>query len=112
MLALGLFVNEGRAAPQLGDLQNPTEVSAGDYFSCALDDTGAVCWGRSAKGEGQVPPLSNPVSIASGGQHACAIDDGEVVCWGSSDSGRSTVPPGLSNPRSVTTSTARRAKTP
>ena len=30
-------------------LSNPTDVMAGKFYSCAMDDTGVVCWGRNYK---------------------------------------------------------------
>ena len=65
-------------------------VSAGAEHSCALDDTGVVCWGYNNFGERNltimetpigVPTLSNPTQV-SASSHTCALDDSGVVCWG------------------------------
>ena len=50
--------------------------------SCALDDSGVVCWGDNGYGQITVPALSNPVAVSAGGCHSCALDDSGVVCWG------------------------------
>jgi alpha-tubulin suppressor-like RCC1 family protein len=75
-------------------------VSTGESYTCALDDSSVVCWGRNTDGQSTVPALSNPVVVSAGSLHACALDDSGVVCWGDSGSGASTVPP-LSNPVAV-----------
>jgi hypothetical protein len=67
-------------------------VSAGGDHSCALDDSGVVCWGDDAAGQSTVPALANPVKISAGFQHTCALDDSGVVCWGSNNAGQVTVP--------------------
>ena len=36
-------------------------VSAGSGHTCALDDTGVVCWGFDVYGQVDAPTLSNPV---------------------------------------------------
>src|SRR5207244_4475556 len=70
--------------------------SAGDYFTCALKDGGAWCWGSNTFGQlgvGRppftsrvplmVPSLTSGVSaIAAGGTHACVLRSGGVACWG------------------------------
>jgi len=73
-------------------LSNPTQVSAGSSHSCALDDTGVVCWGRNDYGETDVPLLSNPTQVSAGSSHSCALDDTGVVCWGNNNSGQTDVP--------------------
>jgi hypothetical protein len=75
-------------------------VSLGYYHSCALDDTGVVCWGWNGDGQTDVPSLSNPTQVSSGFSHTCAIGDSGVVCWGNNGNGQATVP-SLSNPRQV-----------
>ncbi len=72
-------------------------VSAGDDFTCALDDDGAPwCWGQNMAGQlgnGQrvtqslVPEKAlgslEATELATGDFHTCALEtDGEVSCWG------------------------------
>ena len=75
-------------------------VSAGGLHSCALDDTGAVCWGYNENGQTTVPSLTNPIRVSGGNIHSCALDDTGVVCWGSNRWGQTTVP-SLANPIQV-----------
>ncbi|MBK6691445.1 MAG: hypothetical protein IPG50_04475 [Myxococcales bacterium] len=80
---------------------NPTAVSSGNDFACAIASGTVTCWGDTgASGVAAVPPLTNPKVISAGSAHACAIDDSGVKCWGSSANGRTTVPP-LVNPKQV-----------
>ncbi len=77
-------------------------IAAGDYFSCALTDAGAVkCWGYNGfgqLGDGTTRDRHTPVgvaglskgvvAIAAGSTHACALTNGGAVrCWGSNGSG-------------------------
>jgi alpha-tubulin suppressor-like RCC1 family protein len=73
-------------------LKNPRQVSAGFSHTCALDDNGVTCWGRSTEGQTAVPALSHPRSVQAGGYHTCAIDDSGVTCWGENAFGQTTVP--------------------
>ena len=52
------------------------------FHSCALDDSGVVCWGSNSDGQTTVPALNNPVAVSAGYYHTCALDDSGVVCWG------------------------------
>ena len=75
-------------------------VSAGGQITCALDDTGVVCWrprDRFVDDKMTVPILSNPTQISVGLWSVCAIDDTGLVCWGNSFG----VIPTLSNPTQV-----------
>jgi alpha-tubulin suppressor-like RCC1 family protein len=77
------------------------EISAGDNFTCALDDAGqAWCWGTNSTGQlgtSEVPlagktPVPVQVTqpdgvvfrtISSGAGHVCAIaTDDNIYCWG------------------------------
>ncbi len=99
----GLDLPPGRA-PLVADWL----VSAGGYFTCALDDVGVLCWGRNDYGQISVPALSHPTAVSAGLLHACALDNTGVVCWGagmtnagsSPEYGQSIVPV-LSNPMAV-----------
>jgi alpha-tubulin suppressor-like RCC1 family protein len=86
-----------------------TRISAGSYYACALDSTGAAyCWGISsdgALGDGSFASSGVPVAVDTsgvlagktltqisagvGGFHTCAMDaSGAVYCWGQNDGGQ------------------------
>ncbi len=86
-----------------------TQIAAGDFFNCALTDTGKLyCWGQNSFGQlgaqaGGASSLSHAVEflpeskmaaagveqIAAGGFHACArVASGRVRCWGADDEGQ------------------------
>ena len=48
-------------------------VSAGGRHTCALDDTGVVCWGYNEHGQTTVPTLTDPTQVSAGGDHTCAL---------------------------------------
>jgi alpha-tubulin suppressor-like RCC1 family protein len=98
------------------------EITAGQEFTCALDDVGAAyCWGDNGRGElgmgGDVDydPHPIPVEVVGGhvfttisaaavGYHVCALDtDGKAWCWGLNSGGQLgcgpvTTPPDLTCP--------------
>jgi alpha-tubulin suppressor-like RCC1 family protein len=92
-----------------------TEISAGEYHSCALDSSGlAYCWGDNVDGDvgdgttdgstadhdtSQLVPAAVVTSgvlagrtltrIVSGGYHSCAVDTSQTAyCWGTSGFGQ------------------------
>jgi alpha-tubulin suppressor-like RCC1 family protein len=83
-----------------------TAISAGEYHSCVVLDTGAVkCWGNNDGGElgnNTTTNSSTPVAvsgidgatakataISAGGYDSCAVlDTGAVKCWGDNYSGQ------------------------
>ena len=82
-----------------GDYTAALSITAGGEFSCALDPTGATCWGLNALSQlGYNTPedhnayvaavvLPDPASMVSAGtEHACAIVDDDVYCWGNDTS--------------------------
>jgi alpha-tubulin suppressor-like RCC1 family protein len=84
------------------DLDQVSEVSLGQYFSCALRlDGTVVCWGYNNQGQTgdgstseialphAVPGLANVIAVGAGGAHVCAIlADRTVACWGSNLAGQ------------------------
>ena len=59
------------------------DSDAGVFSTCALDESGARCWGYGSTPN--VPPLINPTKIRTSWYSTfCAIDDTGVVCWGNS----------------------------
>jgi alpha-tubulin suppressor-like RCC1 family protein len=75
-------------------------ISLGYDHTCAIDNTGVVCWSWNEHGQTDVPLLSNPTQVSLGGGHSCALDDTGVVCWGWNEHGQTDVPL-LSNPTQV-----------
>ncbi|MDB3870679.1 hypothetical protein N9318_00005, partial [Euryarchaeota archaeon] len=81
-----------------------TNLSLGEYFSCAiLDDYSMYCWGSNnygQLGDGTTNDSSNPVAVAlpsgrtarsssGGNMHNCAIlDNGLIYCWGANNYGQ------------------------
>lgn len=82
-----------------------TAVTTGSFYSCAIADGKAYCWGTTGLGElgnGVASPgnRATPVAvnravmtgtvtaITAGYNHACAIADGKAYCWGRGANGR------------------------
>lgn len=78
------------------ELGHIVQMAAGDNFTCALNEHGAVfCFGDNTEGElgnghtkhSRIPVLTSGLSsetrsLVAGSSHVCAIHSG-VVCWGS-----------------------------
>jgi alpha-tubulin suppressor-like RCC1 family protein len=88
------------------------QVTAGDHFTCLLDDTGKVyCLGDNyyrqiGNGGGnpsvwtQVPLFRTATKISAGDDTSCALlDDHTVSCWG--DNGSGQLGDATTNPRST-----------
>jgi alpha-tubulin suppressor-like RCC1 family protein len=81
-----------------------TQVAAGAYTTCAIQNGSPYCWGRNSEGQvgaGFTAPMYDypqPVTavpsggftqLAPGGGHTCARSSaGEVFCWGADDRGQ------------------------
>ena len=78
-----------------------TQVSAGYYYTCAIKNGGAFCWGYNGYnnlGDGsstqrnyptQVSGLTSGITdIAAGYIQACAVKNGAAYCWGYNTSGQ------------------------
>ncbi len=88
---------------QTPSLNNPLEVSVGEYFGCSSYVDRVICWGTNGLPVWQDVPQSfyRPSSLTAGKSHACVIDNSEVKCWGGSNTyGEISVPP-LTNPVQV-----------
>ncbi len=82
-----------------------TQVAAGAFHTCAIQNGSAYCWGSNAEGQvgaGFIAPAYDypqPVTnvptggfaqLAPGGGHTCARSNntGDVWCWGANDLGQ------------------------
>ena len=79
-----------------------TQISAGNFHTCAVVRGRAVCWGNDSTGElGNGLPLENVTTptqvtnltigvtqISAGYGHACAVVNGAAKCWGNGKLGR------------------------
>jgi hypothetical protein len=70
-----------------------SQISLGNYHSCALGTDGRVrCWGLNKNG--QAPPekvaaIGSFTRVSAGGAHTCALrGDGVVECWGLNTDGQ------------------------
>jgi hypothetical protein len=98
-----------------GTLSGITQISAGDYQTCAVANGDAYCWGANLVGtlgngesgyaekvddddEDRSLVSAAPVAvvadelgvvtqITTGGAHSCSLTNGEVFCWGWNDFG-------------------------
>lgn len=81
--AVECFLDNSHGESNVPALSNPYEVAVGQGFSCALDDTGLVCWGEIPIMMDSIPDaLSNPHNLAVGYDHVCLLDEGQTFCGG------------------------------
>ncbi len=80
----------------------PTQISAGNKFTCAVMSDGIVeCWGSNENGRlgddafllsftpREVTNISSAVAVSAGARHACALlRDDTVACWGDNSGGQ------------------------
>lgn len=93
----------GEASPvQVANLTwGVSQIDAGDYFSCAIHNGAAKCWGQNLYGQlGDgttntsftpltVPALSSGVQwISAGSSQTCVVHNGAAKCWGSNTYGQ------------------------
>jgi alpha-tubulin suppressor-like RCC1 family protein len=93
-----------------GTLANVTDISTGQYFSCALLSSGGgtvYCWGNNGNGQlgdntltqrnypqqvhgvGNVGMLTGISNVIAGYEATCALTTGgEVYCWGRNNNGQ------------------------
>jgi len=110
---VALVVAGGVLAACNPPLGGTSAISAGDIYTCALEQGGTVqCWGGNGDGnlgDGTLDPSGNPVGVAglddaidvsTGAGQACALrSGGAVVCWGRGHHGQ------LGNGSSLSSST-------
>lgn len=100
-LGMGTISAAPREAPtDVVGLVDVKQISAGNGFTCAIEGTGAKCWGDGSAGRlgtlGTTTATPRDVSglttgvdaIATGDSHACALVSGSVKCWGSNAYGQ------------------------
>jgi alpha-tubulin suppressor-like RCC1 family protein len=100
---LGDGTTTQRTSPVLVDnLPAASQVTAGQYHTCALTLTGTVmCWGNNdygQLGDGSTSDRNAPVAVtnittatqvSSGGYHTCArLSNGTAMCWGRGNRGQ------------------------
>ena len=76
-------LNNEKGQGDVPALSNPYEIAAGMNHTCALDDSGVVCWGEFLDFLHPIPDnLENPRNLVSGVGHICVNDDNGVHCAG------------------------------
>lgn len=93
---------------QVGGISSGTanDLAAGYYFSCAVQGSSVVCWGRNNAGnlgdgttkdavfpvQVKMPHVVSGASVYAGKAHACVLDRSrigqQVYCWGSNAKGQ------------------------
>jgi hypothetical protein len=75
-----------------------SDLSAGAYHTCAIENDSAVCWGLDDVGQSTVPEgLGSIVAISAGSYHTCAATELDVSCWGMNSNGEANAPSDLSD---------------
>ena len=109
-LGSGVNQDDGEAEPtQVRGLSDVKQISAGSYFTCALNGDATYCWGDNYKGKlgnGDLSASASPqqvltgeqgaeggfltgaTQVSAGGEHACAVVGVAAFCWGDNDYGQ------------------------
>lgn len=101
MLGDGSSVSKSKPAPVTGLASGVTNLTLGDWHSCAIVNGSAKCWGQNTNGQlgdasttvsripVQVSGLTSGIAgLAAGAAHTCAMTtDGAMKCWGSNVKG-------------------------
>ena len=91
----------GEISP-IPELTNPSMVSAGANYTCALAKEGVKCWGSNRYGQiSPIPELTNPSMISAGSYHACAFAKEGIKCWGLNNFDATHPIPELTNPSMI-----------
>lgn len=63
------------------NLKNPRQIAVGNYYTCALDDTGVICWDKNGVYRMETPTKGGAVfMISAHGSNICALDAFGVTC--------------------------------
>ena len=78
-----------------------SHVSAGNNYTCVIDDGAVACGGENTVGQLDVPLLSGARALSAGARGTvCAISDAGLSCWGRQSDGLLDIPK-LVNPVKV-----------
>ena len=83
------------------DIDDATAITAGDFHSCALHQTGNIsCWGDNKYGQIGIPDriyrpvprvvegIDDAIAVSAGVWHSCALHPtGNISCWGHKGNG-------------------------
>jgi alpha-tubulin suppressor-like RCC1 family protein len=99
-----LFQDSPVPVDVVGLASGVTQVAAGAFHTCAIQNGTSYCWGMNAQGQvgagftdpayAYPQPVTNVpaggfTQLAPGGGHTCARSDtGDVWCWGANDLGQ------------------------
>jgi len=95
--------DNGAGETDVPSLSGPYAISSHKKYTCALDNSGVVCWGVDSSSDvlSAIPSFSSPQQISVGSGHACVLSNDEVTCWGRNNTQQLSVPSGLANIRKL-----------